>query len=76
MMGPTTVAVISALLAPSALALAHVNAPVDGSAGYTAPSALVAITASSDVPTRGRVLGIAVAPASAGPSAGALRCMG
>ena len=66
MMGPTTVAVISALLAPGALALAHVNAPADGYAGHTAPSAHVAITSLSDVPTRGRVLGIAVAPASAG----------
>lgn len=66
MMGPTTVAVISALLAPGALALAHVNAPADGSAGYTAPSAHVAITSRADVPTRGRVLGIAVAPASSG----------
>ncbi len=64
MMGPTTVAVISALLAPGALALAHVNAPAY--AGDTAPSAHVAITAVSDVPTRGRVLGIAVAPAMAG----------
>ncbi|WP_411279698.1 AMIN domain-containing protein [Gemmatimonas sp.] len=62
MMGPTTVAVISALLAPGALALAHVNAPAD----YAAPSARVAITSLSEVPTRGRVLGIAVAPASAG----------
>ncbi|WP_309670180.1 AMIN domain-containing protein [Gemmatimonas sp.] len=66
MMGPTTVAVISALLAPGALALARVNAPADGYAGYTAPSAHVAITSPTDVPTRGRVLGIAVAPASAG----------
>ncbi|QJR34355.1 AMIN domain-containing protein [Gemmatimonas groenlandica] len=66
MMGPTTVAVISALLAPGALALAHVNAPADGYAGYTAPSAHVAITSRTDVPTRGRVSSIAVAPASAG----------
>ena len=66
MMGPTTIAVISALLAPSALALAHVNAPANGNAGHTAPSAHAAITSSVEVPTRGRVSGIAVAPATAG----------
>ena len=62
MMGPTTVAVISALLAPSVLALAHANTPAE----YTAASAAVAISSMVDVPTRGRVLGIAVSPATAG----------
>ena len=70
MMGPTTVAVISALLAPGVLALAQANAPANANANANAndaaPSAPVAIAAVYDVPTRGRVLGIAVAPASAG----------
>jgi hypothetical protein len=60
MMGPTTVAVISALLAPAVLALAPANAV------SAAPSAAVAIRSVVKVPMRGRVLGIAVAPAPAG----------
>jgi len=56
-MGPTTVAVIAALLAPAALAPAPTNA---------APSAPVASSSVVEVPMRGRVLGVAVAPASAG----------
>lgn len=56
MMGPTTLAVLSALLAPGALALT-------GSAASSAP---LAVTSPADAPTRGRVLGVAVAPASAG----------
>lgn len=65
MIGPTTVAVISALLAPGALARAPMNAPVIACApaDYMAPTAMPAY---ADVPTRGRVLGIAVAPATAG----------
>ena len=60
MMGPMTVAVISALLAPAVLALAPANAD------YAAPAAAVAISSVVDVPMRGRVSGIAVAPAPAG----------
>ena len=57
MMGPTTVAVIAALLAPAALAPAPTNAD---------SAAPVAIRSVVEVPMRGRVLGVAVAPASAG----------
>ena len=53
MMGPTTLAVISALLAPGALV----------PAGYAAPSAPVAGTSPADALARGRVRGVAVAPA-------------
>ncbi|WP_396202286.1 AMIN domain-containing protein, partial [Gemmatimonas sp.] len=65
MMGPTTLAVISALLAPGALALAPMNAPAIAvaHADYAAPTAT---PARGDVPTRGRVRGIAVAPVTAG----------
>jgi type IV pilus assembly protein PilQ len=62
MMGPTTVAVISALLAPGALVLAHANAV----AGHGALTRTAATAVHRDAPTRGRVFGIAVAPASAG----------
>ena len=59
-MGPTTSAVLCALVAPGALA------PVNAPAEYTAPSAQVAFGNHADVPARGRVLDITVASASAG----------
>lgn len=62
MMGPTTAAVISALLAPGALVLATLNTV----AGHPATVPTAATTAHRDAPTRGRVLGIAVTPASGG----------
>ncbi len=60
MMGSTTVAVLSAILAHGAYAFA-------ASAGYTAPSADSAIIRhAAELPIRGRVSGIAVASASSG----------
>ena len=65
MMGPTAVAVIAALLAPGALARTPMNAPTIAFA-YADDVSPPAMAARGDVPTRGRVRGIVVAPATAG----------
>jgi len=68
MMGPTAVAVIAALLAPGALARTPMTAPAIAfsyadDADDVSPTAMAA---RGDMPTRGRVRGIVVAPATAG----------
>ncbi len=65
MMGPTAVAVIAALLAPGALSRTPMNAPTIAFA-YADDVSPPAMAARGDVPTRGRVRGIVVAPATAG----------
>lgn len=68
MMGPTTVAMLTAALAHATLASANVSTANRGAvpAAHTAYSAAPAITRADEVPVRGRVSRISVGPATSG----------